>query len=123
EQIVDTVCTQVEGRRGGVLSSGMEYPGRYSRWHLAYVNPCAELVARGRRISARALNARGEVLLPVLGAALLRVGEAIPGAGGRDVRAGGEVEVEIPERPACAPRRTGAAGPPSSPPCGRWSPP
>ena len=97
EQIVDTVCTQVEGLRGGVLSSGMEYPGRYSRWHLAYVNPCAELVARGRRISARALNARGEVLLPVLGAALLRVGEAIPGAGGRDVRAGGEVEVVIPE--------------------------
>ncbi len=97
EQIVDTVCTQVEGQRGGVLSSGMEYPGRYSRWHLAYVNPCAELVARGRRISARALNARGEVLLPVLGAALLRVGEAIPGAGGRDVRAGGEVEVVIPE--------------------------
>ena len=97
EQILDTVCTQVEGQRGGVLSSGMEYPGRYSRWHLAYVNPCAELVARGRRISARALNARGEVLLPVLGAALLRVGEPIPGAGGRDGRAGGEVEVVIPE--------------------------
>ena len=97
EQIVDTVCTQVEGQRGGVLSSGMEYPGRYSRWHLAYVNPCAELVARGRRISVRALNARGEVLLPVLGAALLRVGEAIPGAGGRDGRAGGEVGVVIPE--------------------------
>jgi len=97
EQILDTVCTQVEGLRGGVLSSGMEYPGRYSRWHLAYVNPCAELVARGRRISARALNARGEVLLPVLGAALLRVGEASPGAGGRDGRAGTEVEVVIPE--------------------------
>ncbi len=94
EQILGTVCTQVEGLRGGVLSSGMEYPGRYSRWHLAYVNPCAELVARGRRISARALNARGEVLLPVLGAALLRVGVASPGAGGRD---GGEVEVVIPE--------------------------
>jgi len=97
EQILGTVCTQVEGLRGGVLSSGMEYPGRYSRWHLAYVNPCAELVARGRRISARALNARGEVLLPVLGAALLRVGVASPGTGGRDGRAGGEVEVVIPE--------------------------
>jgi anthranilate synthase len=92
EQMLGTVCTQVEGLRGGVLSSGMEYPGRYSRWHLAYVNPCAELVARGRRISARALNARGEVLLPVLGAALLRVGE--PVAAGR---AAGEVEVVIPE--------------------------
>ena len=97
EQILDVVCTQVEERRGGVLSSGMEYPGRYSRWHLAYVNPCAELVARGRRISARALSARGEVLLPVLGAALLRVGEPSPGPGGPGAEGGGEVEVLIPE--------------------------
>ena len=52
----------------------MEYPGRYSRWHLAYVDPCAEIVARGRRIRVRALNARGEVLLPVLGEALRRAG-------------------------------------------------
>ena len=53
----------------------MEYPGPYSRWHLAYVDPCAEIVARGRRIAVRALNARGEVLLPVLGEALLRAGQ------------------------------------------------
>src|SRR5262249_45707319 len=85
----------VEGRGGGGPGSGREYPGRYSRWHLAYVNPCAELVARGRRISARALNARGEVLLPVLGAALLRVGEPLPATG--DGRAAGEVGVLIPE--------------------------
>jgi len=29
------ICAQVDDRRGGVLSSGMEYPGRYSRWHMA----------------------------------------------------------------------------------------
>ena len=85
----------VDQRRGGVLSSGMEYPGRYSRWHLAYVDPCAEIVARGRRISVRALNPRGEVLLPVLGAALFRAGQplapelAAPGTG--------QIEVVIPE--------------------------
>ena len=67
----------MDERRGGVLSSGMEYPGRYSRWHLAYVDPCAEIVARGRRIAVRALNARGEVLLPVLGGALRRAGEPV----------------------------------------------
>jgi anthranilate synthase len=69
----------------------MEYPGRYSRWHLAYVNPCAEIVAHGRVITVRALNRRGEVLLPVLGAALARAGQAGP-AGGP-----GEVSVTIPE--------------------------
>jgi anthranilate synthase len=62
--ILDGLTRSVDQRRGGVLSSGMEYPGRYSRWHLAYVDPCAEIVARGRRIAVRALNARGEVLLP-----------------------------------------------------------
>jgi anthranilate synthase len=88
---IDRVCAQVDERRGGVLSSGMEYPGRYSRWHVAYVNPCAEIVACGRVITVRALNPRGAVLLPVLGAALARAGQPAPVAGP------GEVSVAIPE--------------------------
>ena len=84
------ITQQADERRGGVLSSGMEYPGRYSRWHVAYVDPCIEIVARGRSISARALNARGGVLLPVIGAALLRAG--VPAgrgpAGGRPAGSG-----------------------------------
>ncbi|MGH3302548.1 MAG: anthranilate synthase component I [Streptosporangiaceae bacterium] len=63
----------VQDGPGGVLSSGMEYPGRYSRWHLAYVDPPVQLAARGRRIRASALNERGMVLLPVIAAALCRV--------------------------------------------------
>ncbi|HEY5987796.1 MAG TPA: anthranilate synthase component I [Streptosporangiaceae bacterium] len=84
---LDVLCAQVDERRGGVLSSGMEYPGRYSRWHLAYVNPCAEIVARGRRITVRALNPRGEVLLPVLAAALRRAGEPTGSGSPREVAA------------------------------------
>ena len=79
--VLDGITRQVDDRRGGVLSSGMEYPGRYSRWHLAYVDPCAEIVARGRRITVRALNDRGTVLLPVLERALLRAGELAAGSG------------------------------------------
>ena len=89
-ELLEGITRRVDDRRGGVLSSGMEYPGRYSRWHLAYVDPCAEIVARGRRIAVRALNERGAVLLPVLGAALLRAGEPLPGPAG-------QVEVVIPE--------------------------
>ncbi len=74
EQLLAGICAQADQVRGGVLSSGMEYPGRYSRWHLAYLNPCLELTSRGRRITARALNARGQVLLPVIGTALARAG-------------------------------------------------
>jgi anthranilate synthase len=67
----------VDDRRGGVLSSGMEYPGRYTRWHTAYADPCLEIVARGRRIGARALNDRGRVVLPVIEAALARAGTPV----------------------------------------------
>jgi anthranilate synthase len=69
---LDDITSQVEARLGGVLSSGMEYPGRYSRWHLAYIDPPIEIVARGRHVSATALNGRGEVLLPTIAAAMQR---------------------------------------------------
>jgi len=100
------VTAAVEVRRGGVLSSGMEYPGRYSRWHIAYVDPCLEIVARSRRIGARALNARGRVLLPVVSRALRRAGvhrepcragaQEVPLWAG-DVSAADCAEVTIPE--------------------------
>jgi anthranilate synthase len=71
------IAALVDERRGGVLSSGMEYPGRYSRWHMAYADPCVEIVATGRRVTAQARSDRGRVLLPVIRAAMARVGEPI----------------------------------------------
>ncbi|RJL20848.1 anthranilate synthase component I [Bailinhaonella thermotolerans] len=91
EQELEDVITAVGTRRGGVLSSGMEYPGRYSRWHLGYVDPCLEVVARGRRIEARALNDRGRVVLPVVASCLLAVGKPT-GEPTAD-----RVEVHVPE--------------------------
>ena len=86
------IAAVADERRGGVMSSGMEYPGRYSRWHMAYADPCAEIVTAGRQVTARALNDRGRVLLPVIRAALLRAGGAQPGTGQPD-----QVSVLIPE--------------------------
>ena len=71
------VAALADERRGGVMSSGMEYPGRYSRWVMAYADPCAEIIATGRRITARALNDRGRVLMPVIRAALRRAGPSV----------------------------------------------
>ena len=70
---LDGITRRVQDNPGGVFSSGMEYPGRYSRWHTAYVDPPIQIVARGRRIRASALNQRGAVLLPVIAAAMTRV--------------------------------------------------
>ncbi len=76
------IAALVDRRRGGVLSSGMEYPGRYTRWHMAYVNPPVEIACRGRQVTARALNDRGQVLLPVIRDAMLRAGVPQPGPAG-----------------------------------------
>ena len=58
------IAALADERRGGVMSSGMEYPGRYSRWHMAYADPCAEIVATGRRVKVQVLNERGARAAP-----------------------------------------------------------
>ncbi len=98
--LLDEITRQVDGRRGGVLSSGMEYPGRYSRWHMAYIDPPVEIVARGRRVTARALNARGQVLLPVIEAAFARAGEVVPPGAALAAAAASQVQVVIADADA-----------------------
>ncbi|MFD5536696.1 anthranilate synthase component I [Streptomyces sp. NPDC127079] len=57
----------LDQRRGAVFRSDYEYPGRYRRHCVGYTDPPVEIVLRGlHRVEVRALNARGEVLLPVL---------------------------------------------------------
>ncbi|TQN31809.1 anthranilate synthase component I [Haloactinospora alba] len=93
-QALGELSRAVEHRRGGILSSGMEYPGRYSRWHLGYVDPCLELAARDRTLTARALNGRGRVLLPVIAAALREhAAVEVPSSGS----SGDSVTATIPE--------------------------
>ncbi len=57
------ILAQLDTTRGVYLSSGYEYPGRYSRWDVASVAPPLEIVGRRRKLEFRALNQRGEVLL------------------------------------------------------------
>jgi anthranilate synthase len=88
---------RVQDVPGGVLSSGMEYPGRYSRWHLAYVDPPVQLAARGRLIRASALTERGTVLLPVIAAAMRRAGGAQGGGPPEPPAVTRHAEVLIPD--------------------------
>jgi anthranilate synthase len=60
----------LDRHRGIYLSSGYEYPGRYSRWDIASTCPPLEIIAYDRRVEFRPLNGRGvkvlEILRPVL---------------------------------------------------------
>jgi anthranilate synthase len=56
----------LDTHRGGIFASDYEYPGRYSRWDVGYVDPPLEMVAQQRRFILRALNKRGGPLLQIL---------------------------------------------------------
>ena len=67
---LDPVIDALDRRRGLLLSSGVEAPGRYRRHALGFTDPPLTVTARGRTLRIDALNARGRMLLPALSAAL-----------------------------------------------------
>jgi anthranilate synthase len=60
------LLTELDHHRGLYLSSGYEYPERYSRWDVAALRPPIEIIGRGRQVEFRALNSRGEVVARLL---------------------------------------------------------
>ncbi len=67
---IEAYLDGLNSRRGAVFSSNYEYPGRYTRWDTAIIDPPVVVSARGRAMRIEALNKRGEVLLPVIARAL-----------------------------------------------------
>lgn len=67
---VEPLIDALDARRGVLLASSYEYPGRYTRWDIGFVDPPLELSARARDFVVRALNERGTVLLAAIEGAL-----------------------------------------------------
>lgn len=63
---VEEVLERLNSQRGGLLASSYEYPGRYKRWAIGFVNPPLEVSTRGNTFKLTAHNERGMVLLPHL---------------------------------------------------------
>ncbi len=57
---------ELDSHRGVYLSSGYEFPGRYSRWDIAATCPPLELISTARKVELRPLNERGEALVQIL---------------------------------------------------------
>jgi anthranilate synthase len=57
---------KLDRQRGIYLSSGYEYPERYSRWDVAAIAPPLEIVAMGREVRFRPLNERGVAINAML---------------------------------------------------------
>jgi anthranilate synthase len=57
---------KLDTQRGIYLSSGYEYPERYSRWDIAALGPPLEIIAAGRDVVFRPLSERGLTLVKIL---------------------------------------------------------
>lgn len=72
---VEALIDALDTRRGVLFSSNYDYPGRYTRWDLGLTDPLLELSSRERTLEIKALNERGELLLPSLQQALAALPE------------------------------------------------
>ena len=59
----NALAGELDTRRGVLFSSSFEFPGRYTRWDMGFVDPPLVFTARGRQFGVDALNERGRVLL------------------------------------------------------------
>src|SRR6059058_5443190 len=60
------LLNDLDQHRGIYLSSGYEYPGRYSRWDEASTCPPLEIISYDRRVEFRPLNERGRLMALML---------------------------------------------------------
>jgi anthranilate synthase len=63
---IEYVRSRLNAQRGALLSSSYEYPGRYKRWAIGFINPPIELSTRENTFKLTAHNERGQLLLPLL---------------------------------------------------------
>ena len=70
QDAIEPVIDGLDSQRGVLLASSYEYPGRYTRWDIGFVNPPLALSCRQREFQLSALNERGQVLLPALAEAI-----------------------------------------------------
>jgi len=63
---IETYIDALNTRRGAVFSSNYEYPGRYTRWDTAIIDPPIAITAVGRAMRIEAMNGRGAAMLPAI---------------------------------------------------------
>ncbi|MEP0278524.1 MAG: anthranilate synthase [Nitratireductor sp.] len=84
QDAIEPYLDGLDSRRGCVFSSNYEYPGRYTRWDTATIDPPLAITARGRAMTIEAFNARGEAVMPAILAAIDALDEGT--AGPRDAK-------------------------------------
>lgn len=66
DSAIEEVLMRLDSQRGGLLASSYEFPGRYKRWAIGFVNPPLEISTRDKTFKITAYNERGVVLIDYL---------------------------------------------------------
>ncbi len=62
----EALIDALDSHQGVLLTSTYEYPGRYTRWDIGFVDPPLQITCKGRNVTITALNERGQVLLDII---------------------------------------------------------
>jgi anthranilate synthase len=63
ESALQPVYDAIDSKKGGIFSSGFDFPGRHSRWDIGFINPALEFSASKKSFALRGLNTQGKALL------------------------------------------------------------
>jgi len=66
DQALAEVYANIDQAKGCILASDYEYPGRYSRWDIGFIDPPIEMISQGREFRLHSLNERGQAMLKML---------------------------------------------------------
>mmetsp|Transcript_6446 Transcript_6446/g.16007 ORF Transcript_6446/g.16007 Transcript_6446/m.16007 type:complete len:875 (+) Transcript_6446:125-2749(+) len=66
EAVIEALVQKLDSQKGVLLTSSYEFPGRYARWSLGFVDPPLEVAGKGDKCTIKALNDRGKILLPAI---------------------------------------------------------
>lgn len=79
-EAIASYVDRLDERRGAVFSSNYEYPGRYTRWDTAIIDPPLAISSFGRSLWIEAYNERGEALLAMISGHLAGIADITLGA-------------------------------------------
>jgi anthranilate synthase len=67
---LEVPLSAIDRHRGAIFASDYDYPGRYSRWDIAFVDPPLQILGYGQGFHIDALNERGDQLITMISKAL-----------------------------------------------------
>ena len=69
-KLLTNLANDLNDKKGVILTSSYEYPGRYSRWTVGFTDPLVQIEGRGMEFKVTALSPRGEVICSMIRAHL-----------------------------------------------------